>query len=107
MNSVYVAPAYVWAIGAVILVYLATAGYLMSYLKRIHPDTRVQLGSPSIITNNSVRNGILTLGFIFGRRYRLLNDRQLAGIIWTVRGLFALCLLLIVVGQIFQLLPRR
>jgi|SRR6185437_5371697 len=107
MNTVYVAPPYVWAIGATILIYLATAGYLMNYLKRIHPDTWIQLGSLSIILNNSIRNGFLTLGFIFGRRYRLLNDIRLSRIIWAVRGLFVFCFLLIAAEKLFHALPPR
>jgi hypothetical protein len=62
---VYIAPPFVWCVFVVVVIYLALAGYLMNYLKQAHHETWLELGSPSIIRNNTPRNGPLVLGFIF------------------------------------------
>lgn len=89
---IYTAPAFVWCVAALIGIYWATISYFMNYLKRVHRDTWLELGSPSPILNNSIRNGSLTLRFLFSGKYRALNDPKLAKLVWAIRGLLFLCI---------------
>ena len=91
----YIAPPFVWGILAVVVIYLAAVGYFMNYLKTAHREMWLELGSPSILLNNSIRNSFLTLIFLFGGKYRTLNDPKLARMIWGIRALFFLCVALI------------
>ena len=95
----YVAPPFVWGVFAIVVIYLASAGYLMHYLKTARHETWMNLGSPSIILNNSIWNGFLTLRFLFGSKYRALNDPKLAKLIWGIRALFFLCLALMLAAK--------
>ena len=104
-GTMHVAPPYEWVIFATILIYLATVWYLLNYLKRIHPDTWSRLGSPLFVPQ--IGYVLPSIRFIFGGRYKLLNDPNLTPIIWAVRLLFALCSGLIIFGTLFHLLPPR
>jgi hypothetical protein len=95
----YVAPPFVWGVFAISVIYMASVGYLMRYLKNAHHETWTSLGSPSLILNNSIRNGFLSLRFLFGSKYRTLNDPKLTKLIWGTRALFFLCLALILTGK--------
>jgi predicted RND superfamily exporter protein len=88
MRTTYIAPWPVWCLFALVLIYLAVVGAFMNYLKRAHRQTWIELGSPSIILNNSIMNGLQTIRFIFGNRYKALNDRVLNQFVWTIRALF-------------------
>jgi hypothetical protein len=103
----YIAPPYAWLVFIVIVIYLATVGYLWSYLHRRHPAAWEQLGSP-IMTQPSITSAhsvVHTLGFIFGRKYQTLNDIQLTRTIWIIRALLLLTAALIVAGKVSNLLP--
>jgi len=105
----YITPPYAWLIFVVIAIYLATVGYLWSYLHRRHPAAWERLGSP-IMTQPSITSAqsvVLTLGFIFGRKYQTLNDNQLTRTIWTIRALLLLAVVLIAAGKVFNWLPQR
>jgi hypothetical protein len=106
-DTVYVAPPIFLVMAAVVVVYLVMVGYLMNYLKRVHPAKWEELGSPSILLNNSIRNGLSTSGFIFGGKYRQLNDPRLGLIIWAVRALLTLVFTLLVIGLVFSPIPPR
>ncbi len=95
----YIAPPFVWGVLAIAIIYMVSVGYLMNYLKNAHRKIWTDLGSPSIILNNSIRNGLLTLGFMFGSKYRNLNDPKLNKIIWGTRALFFLCLALMLTAK--------
>ncbi len=95
----YIAPPFVWEVLAIAITYMATVGYLMNYLKNAHRKTWIDLGSPSIILNNSIRNGLLTVGFLFGSKYRTLNDQKLNRMIWGARALFFFLLALMLTAK--------
>lgn len=95
----YIAPPFVWGVLAIAITYMASVGYLMNYLKNAHHKTWIDLGSPSIILNNSIRNGLLTFGFLFGSKYRTLNDQKLNKMIWGTRALFFLVLALMLTAN--------
>lgn len=95
----YIAPPFVWGILAITIIYMAFFGYLLNYLKKVHRKTWIDLGSPSIILNNSIRNGFLSFGFLFGSKYRALNDQKLNKMIWGARALFFLVLALMLTAK--------
>jgi hypothetical protein len=43
-----------------------------------HPSVWVELGSPTMFLNNSIKNGLTTQAFLWHRRYRDLSDPQLS-----------------------------
>jgi len=49
---------------------------LTTRLKQRYPDTWQQLGSPSLFAGNSPETTSKVTGFVFGGRYRDLNDEQ-------------------------------
>jgi hypothetical protein len=104
--NVYIAPPYVWVMFFVIVIYMTSILYLCSYLKRVHPDTWLKLGSPSFL-NNSVLNGCRTTRFIFVSEYRSLSDPRLTRMIWSIRSLFALIIALYIFSLIFGLPGSR
>jgi hypothetical protein len=79
----------------VVVAYLGSIFYLIGYLRRFHTPTWAQLGRPAMPTiaehaSNPwpfVRSGFLTMGFIFGRQFRALDDARLNRLVWTVRML--------------------
>jgi hypothetical protein len=95
----YIAPPFIWSVFAVVVIYLAAIGYFMNYLKTVHRKTWLELGSPSIIFNNSIRTGFLTLGFLFGNKYRTLDDPKLAKLVWGIRSLFFVCIALMLTAK--------
>ena len=53
------------------------------FLRRLrldHHETWVSLGSPSLIFNNSIKNGLAVNRFIWKRRYKDLGDPALLGL---------------------------
>jgi hypothetical protein len=92
----------VWAIFTLsVLAYLLCVHLLFVYLKTAHHSVWLELGSPSLILNNSLMNNWKFLKFLLRRDYKLLRDRTLenrAGRTLTLFlincGLFSLLLLL-------------
>ena len=63
------------------LMILAVIGLLMywSFLRRLkegYPDVWQELGEPSLIMNNSIKNGLRTQSFLMRREYEKLNDPE-------------------------------
>jgi hypothetical protein len=106
-NTAYIAPPYFWGIAAITVFYLVVVGYFMNYLKRTHPVKWEELGRPSIMLNNSIRNGLATLGFIFGAKHRELHDPRVSLLVWAIRALLALILALYAIGLMFNLIVPR
>lgn len=76
--------------GGTVIIYLAAVVYMFSYLRRAHPQTWTEIGSPSFL-NNSVKNNFLFLGFIFRRRYCALGDEKLNRLCLLILVLFGVC----------------
>jgi hypothetical protein len=68
---------------------------MWAYLKRSHPKTWTDMGSPSFL-NSSIKNNFLFLGFLFGRKYRILKDRKLNQLCLAISILFGVCMSLFV-----------
>jgi hypothetical protein len=47
---------------------------LFSYLSKKHPDTYREMGSPSLIMNNTPRNNMSFLSFILRNKYSAISD---------------------------------
>ena len=75
------------AFAAVVVLHLAVAGYLLVHLKRTHPVVWVELGSPSLFWNNSIRNNWLSTKFLWSARHRQLQDETLSRLVWADRVL--------------------
>src|SRR5262249_8518209 len=92
----------VWAIFTLsVLAYLLCVHLLFVYLKTAHHSVWLELGSPSLILNNSLMNNWKFLKFLLRRDYKLLRDRTLENpavatlTLFLVNcGLFSLLLLL-------------
>ncbi len=50
---------------------------LFGYLEKKHPDIYREMGSPTLIANNSPKNNISFLSFILRNKYSVLDDRFL------------------------------
>ena len=101
-STTYVAPPYVWAVAALVLVYLGLLGFLMNYLRRFHEDVWIDLGRPAFVPQPGYV--LSALGFIFGRRHQQLSDSRLDTIIWAVRILFTSALAMVALGCVFGLM---
>ena len=53
---------------------LALYSGVLNTLKNKHGETWKALGEPSLFLNNSVSNSFSVQGFIFGKKYKELND---------------------------------
>ena len=82
---------------------------ILNLLRESHEEIWKELGSPSLVQNNSFENGVATLRFIWGRGHRRLNDPSLDQLMRTERMLHViqgvvllLALLLMVSGLILR-----
>jgi hypothetical protein len=90
---------------------MALVGFMLNYLRRIHPRTWEALGQPTLPslskTRPSMENARALLAFwgfvLFSNQYRALDDPQLVKLVWMIRVFFALGLLL---GPILRYVPR-
>jgi hypothetical protein len=75
---------------------------LFSLLRDNHPSTFEEMGSPSLFWNNSVRNNVLFLKFLFSSKWRALGDPEVETVVLGLRWvifinllLFVLCMVLV------------
>lgn len=61
---------------AAILAWFALAARMFRLLRQDHREVYESLGSPSLVLNNSVRNGWLSLRFLMSGDYREVNDHR-------------------------------
>ncbi len=70
------------SVGAILTASLAAAcvgGFFLTHviLRRLrtrHPDTWAELGSPTLVLNNTISNSLRTCRFIWDGEYRVLDD---------------------------------
>jgi len=81
-----------WAILVVTLSLAAVWFWLLASLLRIlrsrHSETFRALGSPSLVTNNTVSSSSRTVGWILAGRFRRLGDHQVDRIGGMLRVIF-------------------
>jgi hypothetical protein len=86
---------------ALTLVYLSLIAYLITYLRRTHAATWLQIGRPFQIPTNRFnftewlalfRAALLTGRFIFlSNQYSKLNDAHVTKLIWSIRIVLVGC----------------
>jgi hypothetical protein len=87
-----------WSLVALIyLSYLVAVGFFVHHIIHAHPELWVQLGRPSIFLLDSffflfcsLRSGTFVFGYIWGSRYKSLNDIKLNRLALLVKCLFLL-----------------
>jgi hypothetical protein len=70
---------------AMVLVWFATVLWMFRRLRTRHLDVYEALGSPSLFWNNSPRNNVQFLKFIFSSRSRHLGDSTVANVVLFMR----------------------
>lgn len=76
---------------------------LLSYLKKELPEVWSDLGSPTLLSNNSVENNILMLKFLWGKKYLQINDVKFQRIARTNHyfGIFYIVFFVVLILLIF------
>ncbi|MGK0405212.1 MAG: putative membrane protein [Oleispira sp.] len=80
-----------------VLLGLGLTSYIFSYLKTHHKSTHIDLGSPSLITNNTASNNWLFLKFIFTNSYKNLGDSKFSRLCVSLKYILVVLVLLMVV----------
>jgi hypothetical protein len=57
-----------------VFIWFALIIFVFKRLKKQHSKIYIQLGSPSLFWNNSIKNNFLFMKFLFMRKYLSLND---------------------------------
>lgn len=77
----------------------ALHGVFLQRLRREHADVWESLGRPTLIANNSIKNCLATLRYLFSGQFRELSDPRLRRFCEFLRAydvlylaLFAICL---------------
>ncbi len=60
-----------------VLIWFILMNRLFKILRTRHPNTYDSIGRPTLFLNNNIQNGLLTLRFLLGRRYRQIQDPEL------------------------------
>jgi hypothetical protein len=55
-------------------IHLYFAWRVLTRLEKHHREIWVQLGSPTVFANNSLRNALLSLRFLYRHEYRTIDD---------------------------------
>ena len=76
----------------VVIAYLWSVARFYRYLKREHPTAWQNLGSPSLILNNSIKNNWLVMVYLIRQKYRQLDDRFLYALAMRVIALWSVFL---------------
>ncbi len=62
----------------ILIVHLTVYYRFLKRLELVHPSEWRQLGKPSLIYGNSIRNNLTVLKYLRSKDYELLNDSQLS-----------------------------
>jgi hypothetical protein len=76
------------------LVWLSSVWWLFRRLRRYHSATYESVGSPTLFWNNSPRNNVLFMRFLFGLRWRQLPDPLLVTVCWLMLAFFCVYMIL-------------
>jgi len=75
---------------AALLVWLALGTSLLRLLRNDHREIYESLGSPSLLSNNTIRNNWLSLKFLLTGAYRDLDDERVTRLCRVLRGFLVL-----------------
>jgi hypothetical protein len=67
-------------LATMVVVWFVLASWLFRRLREQHASTYVEIGSPSLFWNNSMRNNWLFLKFLFGSKWRQLSDLAVSNV---------------------------
>ena len=110
MESGNEVPLLFWPLVVLIMAYMGTILYLISYLRRVHNQFWVGMGSISLqnfIGRKSIQSlgdNMRLLGFLFGSRYKSLSDPKVVTLVWAIRVMVVACLMLMAI--IFTSIPK-
>jgi len=93
-----------------LLIFAAAAAFNWAYKRRIrmnHAEAWKALGSPTLLSNNSILNGLRSTNFLLRKRYEELGDETLnfygrwarAGLL-AIIGYLGLSIIFVVIGQV-------
>jgi uncharacterized membrane protein YidH (DUF202 family) len=105
--TAFFAAVFILIILAVVILYLNYK--LLSMLRQNHPQKWRELGSPSLIINNSIQNNVAVLRFLKNKEYVSIGDKRVTTIsrlLWRL-GLIYLGLLVVVLISFLISLPNQ
>ncbi len=85
---------------------LCLTNVLMSYIRKQHNATWEKLGSPSLITNNSIQNNLAFQRFLWKKEYRHLDDKKL-NLLAGITRYFEVLYLLLFIGIVFSMFMHK
>ena len=94
---------------ACVIVWFVLVTRLFRLLRTRHPDVYESLGSPTLILNNSIRNGWLFTRFLLGGHFRDIDDTETVRLCQFMR-VFAICYLVLFIALVvcgFLFTPAR
>lgn len=71
-------------------IYLYKSYQLDKYLEKHHRNLWINLGSPNLIRNNSIRNGNRIIRFVLSKEWQSIGDPTLNRIVVSVRNWFVI-----------------
>ena len=73
---------------------------MFKILRTRYPETFEKMGKPSLIMNNSISNNLSFMKFLYGRKWRTLDDEGLA----TLGNSILVFFLFYLIGFVFLLI---
>jgi hypothetical protein len=73
---------------------------LLRMLRLSYPEQWKEVGSPTLIMNNSIRNSLALQRFIWGRGAKLVGDQELCRSVRTIKILEAVFLLVFILAVV-------
>ncbi len=87
-NSIGIAFIAVFAVQFLVtVIYLVQIGRLLRRLESKHKSIHDSLGSPLLVFNNTLRNNMLVLGWLWRREFETIDDNETIALARIVRAL--------------------
>lgn len=83
---------------------------LISFLKKTHYEKWKELGSPALVTNNSVKNNVAILNFLKKKEYLEMNDQELTKIslrLWNFGRIYLIFLATVICLFVVSLVTTK
>lgn len=72
--------AVILASAVITVIYLLLINQIISLLQKSHHDTYVEMGEPSLLSNNNISNSARLVWFLISGNYRALADSKLSAL---------------------------
>ena len=82
----------------------------LSLLKKTHHEKWKELGSPALVTNNSVKNSVAILNFLRKKEYLEMNDQELTKIslrLWNFGRIYLIFLATVICLFVVSLVTTK